>query len=181
MTLANASGLSPILGGYRHKPCKRKYRIEVGYGLEPILPNGKVGGFGREIVPSLRQGNYDAALLQLTASITRVIATDRGVTLGKFPQEEKLERRARALQPLPIRAKTLSELSGVRATAPTSQEGGVGNVSQQSAQVTQPPVPRGQQNSNTGQPQAGGQRGTTPPTTAARAATQNAAVTGSNS
>jgi len=25
-----------------------RYRIEVGYGLEPILPDGKVGGFGRE-------------------------------------------------------------------------------------------------------------------------------------
>src|SRR2546427_7248742 len=24
-----------------------RYRIEVGYGLEPILPDGKVGGFGR--------------------------------------------------------------------------------------------------------------------------------------
>ena len=31
----------------------RKYRIEVGYGLEPILPDGKVGGFGREAVPCL--------------------------------------------------------------------------------------------------------------------------------
>ena len=30
------------------------YRIEVGYGLEPILPDGKVGGFGREAVPLLR-------------------------------------------------------------------------------------------------------------------------------
>src|SRR5690349_20932461 len=29
----------------------RKYRTEVGYGLEPILPDGKVGGFGREAVP----------------------------------------------------------------------------------------------------------------------------------
>src|SRR5271169_3597664 len=28
-----------------------KYRFEVGYGLEPILPDGKVGGFGREAVP----------------------------------------------------------------------------------------------------------------------------------
>jgi uncharacterized protein len=27
------------------------YRIEVGYGLEPILPDGKVGSFGREAVP----------------------------------------------------------------------------------------------------------------------------------
>ncbi len=29
----------------------RRYRIEVGYGLEPILPDGKVGGFGREACP----------------------------------------------------------------------------------------------------------------------------------
>ena len=36
----------------------RKYRTEVGYGLEPILPDGKVGGFGREAVPQLRQGDY---------------------------------------------------------------------------------------------------------------------------
>ncbi len=31
-----------------------RYRTEVGYGLEPILPDGKVGGFGREAVPFLR-------------------------------------------------------------------------------------------------------------------------------
>src|ERR1700760_3112673 len=33
-------------------------RIEVGYGLEPILPDGKVGGFEREAVPLLRQNQY---------------------------------------------------------------------------------------------------------------------------
>src|SRR5438270_3634998 len=32
-----------------------EYWTEVGYGLEPILPDGKVGGFGREMVPILRQ------------------------------------------------------------------------------------------------------------------------------
>src|SRR5205809_4654587 len=63
-----------------------RYRIEVGYGLEPILPDGKVGGFGREIVPLLRQGNYNGALLQLTAQMARVIAADRGVTLGNLPR-----------------------------------------------------------------------------------------------
>src|SRR5580700_12032280 len=31
-----------------------KYWTTVGYGLEPILPDGKVGGFGREMVPLLR-------------------------------------------------------------------------------------------------------------------------------
>src|SRR3989454_4508558 len=58
----------------------RRYRVEVGYGLEPILPDGKVGGFGREIVPLLRQGTYNGALLQLTAQMARVVAADRGVT-----------------------------------------------------------------------------------------------------
>src|SRR5258708_6159440 len=46
----------------------RKYRVEVGYGLEPILPDGKVGGFGREMVPILKEGNYSAALSLLTTS-----------------------------------------------------------------------------------------------------------------
>jgi len=32
-------------------PNDRKYRVEVGYGLEAILPDGKVGGFGREWSP----------------------------------------------------------------------------------------------------------------------------------
>jgi uncharacterized protein len=59
----------------------RKYRIEVGYGLEPILPDGKVGGFGREMVPLLRQGDYGGALLQVTGRIADVIAADRGITL----------------------------------------------------------------------------------------------------
>jgi hypothetical protein len=39
-----------------------KYWTEVGYGLEPILPDGKVGGFGRDMVPLLRQGDYNGAV-----------------------------------------------------------------------------------------------------------------------
>jgi uncharacterized protein len=63
----------------------RKNRIEVGYGLEPILPDGKVGGFTREAVPYLRAGNYDAALLLITGRVADVIAADRGVTLNARP------------------------------------------------------------------------------------------------
>jgi uncharacterized protein len=62
-----------------------KNRIEVGYGLEPILPDGKVGGFMREAVPYLRAGNYDAALLLITGRVADVIAADRGVTLNARP------------------------------------------------------------------------------------------------
>jgi uncharacterized protein len=62
-----------------------QYRVEVGYGLEPILPDGKVGGFGREMVPLLRGGDYSSALLLLTKRIAEVIAQDRGVTLVAVP------------------------------------------------------------------------------------------------
>jgi uncharacterized protein len=62
-----------------------QYRIEVGYGLEPILPDGKVGSFGREAVPYLRQGNYDAAILLVTRRVADTIAADRGVTLSGAP------------------------------------------------------------------------------------------------
>jgi uncharacterized protein len=60
----------------------RKSRIEVGYGLEPILPDGKVGGFLREAVPLLRNNDYDGALLLVTRRVADVIAADRGVTLS---------------------------------------------------------------------------------------------------
>ena len=59
----------------------RRYRTEVGYGLEPILPDGKVGGFGREAVPFLRQGEYGAALRLMTQRVAQTIAADAGVTL----------------------------------------------------------------------------------------------------
>jgi uncharacterized protein len=65
-------------------PAERQYRIEVGYGLEPILPDGKVGGFGREAVPLLRQNNYAAALLLLTSRVASTIAADRGITLDSL-------------------------------------------------------------------------------------------------
>jgi len=63
-----------------------KYWIEVGYGLEPILPDGKVGGFGRDMVPLLRQGNYNSAALQMASQIAEVIAQDSHVSLDSLAQ-----------------------------------------------------------------------------------------------
>lgn len=62
-------------------PNDHKYRIEVGYGLEPILPDGKVGGFGREAVSFLRQNDYSGAVLLIAQRVASVIAEDRKVTL----------------------------------------------------------------------------------------------------
>src|SRR5271157_3183050 len=63
----------------------RKYWTTVGYGLEPILPDGKVGGFGREAVPLLRSGDYAGAVTLMTARVAAVIAQDAGVTLDNQP------------------------------------------------------------------------------------------------
>ncbi len=62
-----------------------KYWTEVGYGLEPILPDGKVGGFGRDMVPLLRQGDYNGAVLQMVSQIAAMIAQDSHVTLDSLP------------------------------------------------------------------------------------------------
>jgi len=59
----------------------RQYRFEVGRGLEPILPDSKTASFGREVVPYLRQANYDAALLLMSRRVADVIAQDHGITL----------------------------------------------------------------------------------------------------
>jgi uncharacterized protein len=64
-----------------------KYWTTVGYGLESILPDGKVGGFGREMVPVLRTGNYSAAATLITARVASVIARDAGVTLDNQPSQ----------------------------------------------------------------------------------------------
>ena len=60
----------------------RKYRIEVGYGLEGILPDGRVGDIGRQMVPYLRQNDYDGAVTMAVRQIAGVIAADAGVTLN---------------------------------------------------------------------------------------------------
>src|ERR1700746_1924075 len=59
-----------------------RYRIEVGYGLEPILPDGKVGGIGREAAPLLRQNDYNGAMTLMTSRVATVIAQDAGVQLS---------------------------------------------------------------------------------------------------
>ena len=56
--------------------------IEVGYGLEPILPDGKVGGFQREAIPLMQSGNTSAALLLVTDRVAGVIAQDAGIQIS---------------------------------------------------------------------------------------------------
>jgi uncharacterized protein len=62
-----------------------KYRIDVGYGLEGILNDAKVGDIGREMVPYLRSGNYDDAVTLAVGQVAQVIAADANVTLTNQP------------------------------------------------------------------------------------------------
>ncbi len=81
----------------------RKYRVEVGYGLEGILPDGRVGDIGRQMVPYLQQNNYDGAVSLAVRQIAGVIAADAGVTLNTGPRPAY----APAPQPRPL---TLGEV-----------------------------------------------------------------------
>jgi len=63
-----------------------KYRIEIGYGLEGILPDAKTGDIGRAMVPELRAGNYDGAVTLATSQVAQAIADDAKVTLTQDAQ-----------------------------------------------------------------------------------------------
>lgn len=61
----------------------RKYRIEVGYGLERVLPDSLVGTVGRQqFVPYFKKGDYAAGILSATDEIINKIAGDAGVTMS---------------------------------------------------------------------------------------------------
>lgn len=59
----------------------RRRWIETGYGLEGILPDGKVGEIGRAMVPMLRNNDFDGALTLAVDEISQIIAQDAGVKL----------------------------------------------------------------------------------------------------
>jgi uncharacterized protein len=55
--------------------------IEVGYGLEGILPDARVGDIGRSMVPQLHAGQYGPGLELGLQQIANVIAADAHVAL----------------------------------------------------------------------------------------------------
>jgi uncharacterized protein len=66
-------------------PDEHKYRVEVGYGLEPVINDARSGDAGRAMVSLLRGGNYSAAIETATWILAKDIADDRGVTLSGQP------------------------------------------------------------------------------------------------
>lgn len=66
-------------------PKERQYRIEVGYGLEPVINDARAGDIGREMVPDLKQQDYSGAVLLGTTRIAQLIAAAKGVLLNGIP------------------------------------------------------------------------------------------------
>lgn len=60
---------------------ERKIRLEVGYGLEPILTDGRAGEIRDQMTPYLRQQEYDSAVAICVMSVAQIVAQDAGVTL----------------------------------------------------------------------------------------------------
>jgi uncharacterized protein len=58
----------------------RKYRLEIGYGLESVLPDSLVGSIGREyLVPYFRKGDYSTGIYAAALVVADTIASHEGV------------------------------------------------------------------------------------------------------
>jgi uncharacterized protein len=74
-------------------PNDRKYRIEVGYGLEPVINDARAGDTGRAMVPFLRQGDYGDAIETAAWQLAKYIADDSNVTLSGEPPVRRIRHR----------------------------------------------------------------------------------------
>ena len=71
-------------------PKERQYRIEVGYGLEPVINDARAGDIGREMAPDLRREDYSGAVFLGTTRIAQLIAADKGVQLNGVAANEPI-------------------------------------------------------------------------------------------
>jgi uncharacterized protein len=75
-------------------PNDRKYRIEVGYGIEPIINDARAGDAGRSMVPLLRQNDFGSAVEVAAWQLAKYVADDRGITLSGSPPARHATRRS---------------------------------------------------------------------------------------
>jgi uncharacterized protein len=74
---------------------ERQVRIETGYGVEGILPDGLVGEIlDKYIVPLLKEGNYGQALYNGMYACSVYIAKDANVQLSGSPAPYRTKARA---------------------------------------------------------------------------------------
>ncbi len=68
----------------------KKYRIEIGYGLEGLLPDSLVGAIGRQyLVPYFKRGDYSTGIYAAAVVMANEIARDAGVEISGLPAVNK--------------------------------------------------------------------------------------------
>lgn len=73
---------------------ERHVRIETGYGVEGILPDGLTGEIlDRYAIPGFKAGDYGRGLAETMAAVSQVVAKAAGVTLTGAPRPERREAR----------------------------------------------------------------------------------------
>jgi uncharacterized protein len=65
---------------------ERRIRIEVGYGLEGVIPDGLAGQIrDQAIAPYLKKGEFGPGLINGLSALAGIIAKDRGIELAGKP------------------------------------------------------------------------------------------------
>jgi uncharacterized protein len=77
----------------------RRYRFEVGYGLEGFITDQYCGRIGREVLaPLLKKGQFSKGIYEANLQIVKRIAEEYGVSLTGMPK----------LTPVPVRDRNVS-------------------------------------------------------------------------
>jgi uncharacterized protein len=73
------------------KPGHRKVKVEVGYGLEGILPDGKVGALiDQYAVPAMKRDDYGDAAVKLADALAGVVESDAAAGGDAAPAKDTL-------------------------------------------------------------------------------------------
>jgi len=65
----------------------RRYRFEVGYGLEGFITDQYCGRVGRDmLVPYMKKGSYSEGVYQANLQVVQKIASEYGAALGGMPK-----------------------------------------------------------------------------------------------
>jgi uncharacterized protein len=79
---------------------ERKYRLEVGYGLEGLIPDSLAGSIGRQyLVPFFKKGEYSNGIYAAALALANIIATDAQVQITGMPRLKKSIEQVRQKQP----------------------------------------------------------------------------------
>jgi len=82
---------------------EKKYRIEVGYGLEGIIPDSLAGSIGRSyLVPFFKKGDYSNGIFAASTVLANIIAKESGVTITGMPQLKRMVQQTKEKQPTSI-------------------------------------------------------------------------------